>query len=123
MPDTQAVSRDHDKLVRDEVPDAIREDGETPVTHRASGEEYRDRLADKLLEEATEFAESRAIAEIGDVLDVVDAICAARDIDRDYLEDMRAAKSDERGGFVEGIVLDGVEPTPEHKHADWEEPE
>lgn len=117
------MSREYDKLVRDEVPDIIREDGETPVTHRAEGEEYRDRLAAKLVEEAEEFAESRGVAEIGDVLDVVDAICAARDIDRDYLEDMRAAKTEERGGFVEGVVLEGVEPTEEHREADWDSPD
>jgi predicted house-cleaning noncanonical NTP pyrophosphatase (MazG superfamily) len=40
---------------------------------------------------------------------VVDAICAARDVDRDYLEEMRAAKTDDRGGFVEGVVLERVE--------------
>jgi predicted house-cleaning noncanonical NTP pyrophosphatase (MazG superfamily) len=117
------VSREYDKLVRDEVPDIIREGGETPVTHRAEGEEYRDRLAEKLVEEAEEFADNRTVAEIGDVLDVVDAICAARDVDRDYLDDMRAAKTEERGGFVEGIVLEAVEPTEEHREPDWESPD
>ena len=117
------MTREYDKLVRDEVPAEIREDDETPVTHRAEGEEYRDRLAEKLVEEAEEFADGRTVAELGDVLDVVDAICAARDIDRDYLEEMRAAKTDDRGGFLEGVVLERIEPTEDHRQADWESPE
>jgi predicted house-cleaning noncanonical NTP pyrophosphatase (MazG superfamily) len=117
------MGREYDKLVRDEIPAEIREDNETPVTHRAEGEEYRDRLAEKLVEEAEEFAEGRTVAELGDVLDVVDAICAARDVDRDYLDDMRATKTEERGGFVEGIVLERVEPTQDHQQADWESPD
>jgi predicted house-cleaning noncanonical NTP pyrophosphatase (MazG superfamily) len=117
------VSREYDKLVRDEIPDIIREDGEEPVTHRATGDEYRDRLAAKLVEEAEEFAENRNVAEIGDVLDVVDAICAARDIDRDRLDDMRASKTDERGGFVEGIVLERVEPDADQREPDYESPD
>jgi len=117
------MTREYDKLVRDEVPAEIREDDETPVTHRAEGEEYRDRLAEKLVEEAEEFSEGRTIAELGDVLDVVDAICAARDVDRDYLEEMRAAKTEDRGGFVEGVVLERVEPTEDHRQADYESPE
>lgn len=117
------MTREYDKLVRDDVPAEIREDDETPVTYRAEGEEYRDRLAEKLVEEAEEFADGRTVAELGDVLDVVDAICAARDVDRDYLEEMRAAKTEDRGGFVEGVVLERVEPTEEHRHADYESPD
>jgi|AntRauMinimDraft_4_1070384.scaffolds.fasta_scaffold00024_59 predicted house-cleaning noncanonical NTP pyrophosphatase (MazG superfamily) len=117
------MAREYDKLVRDDVPAEIREDDETPVTHRAEGEEYRDRLAAKLVEEAEEFAEGRTVAELGDVLDVVDAICAARDVDRDYLEEMRAAKTDDRGGFVEGVVLERVEPTEDHREPDFESPD
>ena len=117
------MTREYDKLVRDEIPAEIREDDETPVTHRAEGEEYRDRLAAKLVEEAEEFADGRTVAELGDVLDVVDAICAARDIDRDHLEEMRAAKTEDRGGFVEGVVLERVEPTEDHRQADYESPE
>ncbi|MFC3478849.1 nucleoside triphosphate pyrophosphohydrolase [Halobacterium litoreum] len=103
------MTREYDKLVRDDIPAKIRADDETPVTHRATGDEYRDRLAEKLVEEAEEYAENRRVAELGDVLDVLDAICVARDVDRDRLDDARETKKEERGGFAEGVVLERVE--------------
>jgi len=103
------VSREHDKLVRDRIPEVVRENGETPVTHRVDGEAYRDRLAEKLREEAEEYAESRGVDELVDVLDVVDAILAARDVDDEELDELRETKATERGGFTEGVVLERVE--------------
>lgn len=42
----------HDKLVRDNVPDHIEEDGNNYVIHHADDEEFRELLRDKLVEEA-----------------------------------------------------------------------
>ncbi|WP_232701381.1 nucleoside triphosphate pyrophosphohydrolase [Halobacterium wangiae] len=103
------MTREYDKLVRDRIPEVVREDDETPVTHRVDGEAYRDRLADKLLEEATEYAESRAVEELADVLEVVAAIREARDVSSEELEAIRAEKAAERGGFTDGVVLERVE--------------
>lgn len=103
------MPEEYDKLVRDRIPEVVRENGETPVTHRVEGDEYRDRLAAKLVEEAEEYAEDREVGELGDVLDVVDAIVAARDVDHDELDDERASKRRERGGFADGVVLERVE--------------
>ena len=103
------MSREYDKLVRDRVPAVVRENGERPVTHRVDGDAYRDRLADKLVEEAEEYAESRDVEELADVLDVVAAIREARDVDAEELAEPRAAKAAERGRFTEGVVLERVE--------------
>ncbi|AHG03494.1 hypothetical protein HALDL1_07690 [Halobacterium sp. DL1] len=103
------MSREYDKLVRDRIPGVVREDDETPVTHRAEGEAYRDRLADKLTEEAAEYAESRDVEELADVLEVVAALREAHDVDAEELAELRAEKADERGGFAEGVVLERVE--------------
>lgn len=104
-----SVPREYDKLVRDRIPEIIRENGETLVTHRVEGEAYRDYLAAKLLEEADEYAESRELDELADVLEVLDAIREARDVDTDELDAIRASKAAERGGFADGVVLDRVE--------------
>ncbi|MFB6071480.1 MAG: hypothetical protein ABEJ88_00770 [Halobacterium sp.] len=102
------MTRTYDRLVRDRVPDVIRGNGETPVTHAVAGDEYRDRLAAKLVEEAREYEADRDPGELGDVLDVVDAICEARSVDRERLDDQRAEKTAERGGFADGVVLERV---------------
>ncbi|OVE83512.1 nucleoside triphosphate pyrophosphohydrolase [Natronolimnobius baerhuensis] len=99
----------YDKLVRDRIPAIIEATDEQPVTHTVENEEYADRLAAKLCEEAAEFDEDRTLEELADVLEVINAILAHRDIDRTELERARREKRAERGGFEEGIVLERVD--------------
>ncbi|WP_321112667.1 nucleoside triphosphate pyrophosphohydrolase [Halorussus salinisoli] len=98
-----------DKLVRDRIPDIVRENDETPVTHVADGAEYRERLREKLCEEADEFRESGDPEELADVLEVLAAIRDAEDVERAELKRLREEKADERGRFDDGVVLERVE--------------
>ncbi|MDS0293432.1 nucleoside triphosphate pyrophosphohydrolase [Halogeometricum luteum] len=106
------MTREYDKLVRDRIPDVIRADGERPVTHAATGEEYRRRLREKLVEEATEFAEDGELAELADVLAVFDAMCDAVGTTPEEVRRLGAEKAAERGGFSDGVVLERVETDP-----------
>ncbi|GAB3417495.1 hypothetical protein GCM10027435_16400 [Haloparvum alkalitolerans] len=99
---------EYDKLVRDDIPRIVREDGDVPETHVADDAEHERRLREKLVEEAAEFRESGNPAELGDVLDVLDAVLANADYDRERIENLRAEKSAARGGFEDRIVLDQV---------------
>ena len=101
--------REYDKLVRDRIPEVVRENDETPVTHTVDGEAYRERLREKLVEEATEFRDDPTVEELGDVLDVVAAIREAEPVDESDLQRKRQAKAAQRGGFEDGVVLDRVE--------------
>lgn len=105
--------REYDKLVRDGVPAIIHENGEVPVVHTAAADEYAERLAEKLVEETPEFDESGELEELADVLEVIRAICAYRDVGVDELDAIGAEKADDRGGFRERVVLDAVEPSGE----------
>lgn len=100
--------REFDKLVRDKIPQLIREDGEHPVTTNVEGEELERRLRDKLVEEANEYHESGAPEELADVLEVIHAICDRTDVTFGRLEELREAKQDERGGFQDGVVLERI---------------
>lgn len=100
----------HSKLVRDRIPQIIREAGAEPVTYTAGQEEYRDRLRNKLGEEVAEFLEAddaKAPEELADVLEVVHALAADLGIGKDQLEKIREVKASERGGFAERIVWTG----------------
>ena len=101
---------EYDKLVRDRIPEIIRENDETPVAHEVEGEAYARRLREKLVEEAREYAAEGSPDELADVLEVVDAIRALDSVDEERVRDLREAKAEERGRFDEGIVLDRVEP-------------
>ncbi|MEW2622101.1 nucleoside triphosphate pyrophosphohydrolase [Streptomyces sp. NPDC048106] len=98
------------KLVRDRIPQIIRDGGAEPVVYIADREEYRSRLRDKLGEEVAEFLAAGADTapeELADVLEVVHALAADLGVDGDQLEKIRAAKAGERGGFSDRIIWTG----------------
>ncbi|MFC4357446.1 hypothetical protein ACFO0N_05715 [Halobium salinum] len=99
---------EYDKLVRDHVPEIVRETGAEPETHVADDAEFQHRLGEKLVEEAREYAESRDPEELADVLAVVGAICRASDVDREELQEIGREKARERGTFAEQLVLERV---------------
>ncbi|GAB7018323.1 nucleoside triphosphate pyrophosphohydrolase [Halostagnicola bangensis] len=103
------MRREFDKLVRDKIPAIITQNGEEPVTNRVTGEDYSDRLVEKLEEEVAEYRESRSLEELADVLEVVHAIRKTKGVSVDELNEKRAQKAEQRGRFDEGVVLKRVE--------------
>lgn len=101
--------QEFDKLVRNKIPEVIEENGEIPQTHLVDGEEYSERLIEKLEEEVAEYRESREIDELADILEVVHAIRKDRGMTLEELQDKRSQKAEQRGCFDEGIVLEQVE--------------
>lgn len=101
------------KLVRDKIPDIIRESGETPVIHKVTGLAFREALILKLHEEVQEFTEARnageIMAELADIKEVVDAIANTYPGGLLELESVKLVKSLQRGGFSEGIIWEGNE--------------
>lgn len=106
------MAAEYHKLVRDRIPEIIRGDGETPVTRRVSGDEYREFLVEKLHEEVREFEESGDVEELADVLEVVHALREFEGLSTEELDVIRRRKTGERGGFEDGIVLEEVHPEP-----------
>lgn len=109
-----------EKLVRDKMPElceqnAINVHGWTPMTYRiATADELGWFLREKLQEETTETIIAHAsldinatVSEMGDVLDVIDAMCLHFGISRDQVDYARKRKTEARGGFSKGIIWDG----------------
>jgi len=96
------------KLVRDKIPEIIKQKGKIPSSHIATDEEYWTKLKEKLQEEVDEFIDKNNEEELFDILEVIDAICDFMKINRDELESLRKKKSEERGKFKEKIILDKV---------------
>ena len=96
----------YNKLVRDKIPEIIKNKGAVPITHIASDDEYWQKLKEKLQEEVNEFTKDGNDEEIADILEVIYAICDYKKIDKKELELLRKKKAEERGGFKNKIILD-----------------
>lgn len=95
------------KLVRDNIPDIIRRDGEVPKFHIADKPEYQKKLFEKLTEETQELQTSQDVAdELVDILEIIYAISDYYSISRRRLESCRKMKALKRGTFNRRIVLD-----------------
>lgn len=82
------MDRTYDKLVRNRIPDIVRDGGEQPVTHVADDEEHERRLREKLVEEATEFRDGGDLEELADVREVMEAILALEDESMEAVADL-----------------------------------
>ncbi len=94
-----------DKLVRDKIPDIIRETGRIPKVRVASKDELDVLLREKIVEEAQEFLFSGDSEELVDIQEAIDALIRLRKTDPAMLELQRHTKLLARGGFSEGYVL------------------
>src|SRR6187551_287025 len=97
------------KLVRDLIPVRIERHGESPTIYRATPEELRPLLREKLLEESFEFywsqGDAAALEELADIYDLIDALSEIHGGGLTEVRKASEAKRAERGGFEEGIVL------------------
>ncbi len=98
----------YNKLVRDKIPEIIKSKGEKVTTHKASDEEYWSKLKEKLKEETDEFIKEDNKEELVDIVEVINAICEFKEINKDELESLRKKKSKERGEFKDRIILDEI---------------
>jgi predicted house-cleaning noncanonical NTP pyrophosphatase (MazG superfamily) len=96
----------YNKLVRDKIPEYIRSRGGNPISHIASGEEYWQKLKEKLLEEFEEFKKDESKEEFADLLEVVDAIGDCKKFNKEEIILIREKKVAERGAFKDRIILD-----------------
>jgi predicted house-cleaning noncanonical NTP pyrophosphatase (MazG superfamily) len=99
----------HPKLVRDKIPDIIRQNRQVPVTHIADDKEYWQRLKDKIQEEVDEFLnckDEEIEKELVDIVEVVYAIADFKKIDKKELEESRRKKAEKNGGFKKRIILE-----------------
>ena len=95
----------YNKLVRDYIPDIIKNSGAECKIKILSDEEYLQMIDAKLDEELAEYHRDQNIEELADLLEVVRAAAVARGYTLEELETVRANKTKNRGGFEKKILL------------------
>lgn len=95
----------YNKLVRDKIPQLIRQQGSEPVIQILDEEAYTRCLEDKLDEEVSEYHADQNLDELADILEVVFALAANLGASRDELMTVYQAKNKKRGGFSKRIFL------------------
>ena len=98
------------KLVRDNIPNIIKQNGEESVTKILDYEEYKKELYKKLLEEANEVINAQnkdaIFEELADVFEILKAIAELEDKNINDVEEIANQKRLKRGGFSKRIFLE-----------------
>lgn len=98
----------YNKLVRDKIPELIREAGKEPVFRIAGRHQYKRLLQQKMWEEVEEFITSGNKEELADILEVVKAMAKEQGMSWDELVKLADEKAEERGCFAGMVVLERV---------------
>lgn len=96
----------YNKLVRDKIPEIIKQRGEKCKIHIAGDKEYWQKLKEKLQEEIKEFFKKETIEEMADILEIIDAMCGYKRFNKRKLESAKKKKMRERGRFKKKIILE-----------------
>lgn len=99
---------EYNKLVRDKIPEIIKNDGEKPVIRIASEKEYGEYLKKKLQEEVNEFLEDESLEEFADVLEVLHNIADFKGFSHGEINEKRKRKNEKRGSFRRKIILEEI---------------
>ena len=96
------------KLVRDNIPEIIRGNGQTPVVRELSGDEYRARLNEKLLEEVREYLANNCVEELCDILEVAEALAGSMGCSAAEMQAVKTKKALANGRFQKKLFLEEV---------------
>jgi len=104
----------YNKLVRDLIPEIIKNDRCLPKTRILNKKEYKLELLKKLVEESKEALRVKnnkkgLIKEVGDVMEVLEAIEKAYNLDRKAVLKLKRERRKKRGGFAKQIFLKKVD--------------
>ena len=96
------------KLVRDKIPEIIKESGKDAVTYILPDKEYAVFLERKLDEEVREYHESKDVEELADILELIISLAENQGYKFSDLYDIRTRKAEEKGVFSNKIFLISV---------------
>ena len=105
------MERVYNKLVRDKIPNIIKEKGETPVIKVLDEINYKKELEKKLYEEYKEVMEAIGDDRVEELADMLEVIRELASLENKNLNDIIALadkKYEKRGAFEEKIFLEKV---------------
>ena len=96
---------EHNKAVRDKIPEIIQKDGHTCNIQTLSDEKFLVEMEKKLSEEVTEYQNDKNPEELADILEVIYKIAQLQGVSKEELEKIRIKKLQDRGGFEKNLFL------------------
>ena len=95
----------YNKAIRDKIPEIIAESGKKCNIKHLEDKSFLTELEKKLVEEVNEYAKSKDVEELADLLEVIYRISELRGVSSDELDETREEKAERRGKFDSNLFL------------------
>jgi len=99
----------YNKLIRDRIPEIIKEAGGKPAVKKLKKGDFLNALKKKVLEEARELIRAKdkkgIINEIVDIQELLDALALEIRLSKPKIKKLQATKRKKRGGFKKRLFL------------------
>lgn len=94
-----------EKLIRDKMPQIIKERGDKIKTRIATEKEFFNKLKEKLVEEVDDFIKTDNEEELADIYEVLNEIYKIKKLSKVKLAKIRKEKVREKGKYNKRIIL------------------
>lgn len=101
--------RIYNKLIRDNIPEIIKKNGQTAYISVLDNADYTAQLRKKLMEETQEYLDSEEPEELADILEVIEALAGAKGKTLDEILEIKERKAIKNGKFEKRLFLEKVE--------------
>ena len=105
------MEKTYNKLVRDKIPEIIKNNNENPITRILTEAEYKKELEKKLFEEYQEVLDSSGkdrVEELADMLEIIPYLAKLENVTLNDVIEIANYKKEKRGGFDKKIFLEKV---------------
>jgi len=102
-------TKKYNKVIRDKIPEIITDSGKKYSLKQLDDASFLTELEKKLIEEVNEYAESKDVEELADLLEVIYRISELRGVSMGELDKVRKDKSEKRGKFANNLFLIDIE--------------
>jgi len=103
------MKRAYNKLVRDNIPQLIKESGRNCTSRILNEKEYYDALLDKIVEEIEEYRISGNEEELADIYEVLDCLVQLKEYEPMHIDYLQLIRREKRGSFKDRVLLIDVE--------------
>ena len=114
------------KLVRDNLPQIITDQGYPVKHHQLKDDDLASKIAGKMPEEAYEVIDAlksgdmnELAEEIGDLQELIDCLLKATGITKEQVDEVRNKKASKRGSFVDGQYIEYVDLVQDAENLDY----
>ena len=106
------MNKKYDKLVRDNIPQIIKESGKHCIIKKENSEQLKEYYLKKIKEEVLELENSKnneeIIEELSDIFEVLDGMINYLNIDPLIVKNKKEEKKSKRGGFSNLILKEVI---------------